>query len=252
MTACLLDCSKAFDKCRFDKLFSKLLERQLPAVVIRALIFIYEEQTACVRLAGRSSNTFNVSNGTRQGSLASPALFAVYLDSLLKQLRQLQLGCHVGGVWMGAASYCDDLILLSPTRSVLQDMLSVCEKYATEHNMVYSTDPNPSKSKTKCMYFCGNIRNVVYPAPVKLNGRDLPWVTSAEHLGHTLHQSCTMDQDIRINRAQYIEKTTEIRNTFSWAHTSQKLKASNIYVGDFYEYNIWQLNSSTVEMYFNS
>lgn len=45
-----LDCSKAFDKCRFDKLFEKLLARKVPAVVIRVLIYIYEEQTAHVKL----------------------------------------------------------------------------------------------------------------------------------------------------------------------------------------------------------
>ena len=34
VAACLLDCSKAFDKCRFDKLFQKLIKKGLPAVVI--------------------------------------------------------------------------------------------------------------------------------------------------------------------------------------------------------------------------
>ena len=34
VTACLLDCSKAFDKCQFDKLFQKLIVKGLPAVVI--------------------------------------------------------------------------------------------------------------------------------------------------------------------------------------------------------------------------
>ena len=43
-----LDRSSAFDKCRFDLLFSKL-EARLPAIVIRALIFIYEKQFAWVR-----------------------------------------------------------------------------------------------------------------------------------------------------------------------------------------------------------
>ena len=37
VTACLLDCSKAFDKCQFDKLFQKLVDKGLPAVVIQAL-----------------------------------------------------------------------------------------------------------------------------------------------------------------------------------------------------------------------
>ena len=44
VTACLLDCSKAFDKCRFDKLFQKLIRKDLPLVVVRVLIFVYQEQ----------------------------------------------------------------------------------------------------------------------------------------------------------------------------------------------------------------
>ena len=63
----LLDCSKAFDKCLFDKLFKKLLEKGLPAIVIRVLIFIYEEQKAHVRWGKVSSETFDITNGTRQG-----------------------------------------------------------------------------------------------------------------------------------------------------------------------------------------
>jgi hypothetical protein len=44
VTACLLDASMAFDKCRFDLLFQKLLNKGLPAVVVRTLIYMYEEQ----------------------------------------------------------------------------------------------------------------------------------------------------------------------------------------------------------------
>ena len=39
--ATLLDCSKAFDKCQFSTLFTKLMERRLPAIVIRMLIYMY-------------------------------------------------------------------------------------------------------------------------------------------------------------------------------------------------------------------
>ena len=53
-----LDCSKAFDKCRFDKLFGKLIDRNVPAIVVRALIYTYEEQTGCVKLAGHRSDSF--------------------------------------------------------------------------------------------------------------------------------------------------------------------------------------------------
>ena len=134
-----LDCSKAFDKCLFNKLFEKLLARNVPGIVIRALVHVYEEQTACVRLLGNNSESFRVTNGTRQGSVLSPALFAVYLDGLLLELRQLKVGCQVGGWWFGATCFADDLFLLAPSRSAAEMMLDICEKYAERHNLVYST-----------------------------------------------------------------------------------------------------------------
>ena len=54
--------------------------------------------------------------------------------------------------------------------------------------ILFSTDPVSAKSKTKCMLVCGQDRVTVYTALVKLIGRDLPWVETALHLGHTLHQ----------------------------------------------------------------
>ncbi len=48
---------------------------------------------------------FPIVNGTRQGSVLSPALFAVYVDGLLKELRSLGLGCHIGGIYMGAVGF---------------------------------------------------------------------------------------------------------------------------------------------------
>ena len=120
VNACLLDCSKAFDKCRFDKLFEKLLSKGLPAIVVQVLIFAYEEQQAWVKLSGKRSSSFSITNGTRQGSVLSPILFSVYLDDLLIELRSLQLGCHIGGWCYGACGFADDLILLAANREVLQ------------------------------------------------------------------------------------------------------------------------------------
>ena len=86
-------------------------------------------------------------NGTRQGSMASPALWSVYLDLLIKELRQLGVGCYVGGIFMGVVVYADDILLMAPTRGSMQMMLDKWQTYAAEHNIMFSTDPNPSKSK---------------------------------------------------------------------------------------------------------
>ena len=253
MNACLLDCSKAFDKCRFDKLFSKLISKGLPHIVVRVLIYIYEEQTGWVKLGGMRSQSFKISNGTRQGSVLSPILFSVYLDDLLRKLRELQLGCHIGGYWLGGCGYADDLILLAPSRDVLQRMLEVCETYASEHNLVFSTDPEPAKSKTKCMYFCGRLGGRVrLPAPLYLDGKALPWVDTAEHLGHTLHQSVTMDKDCLRARGRFIAKTVEIRDQLSFAQPQHILQAVQVMCTDAYGCMLWDLGSDTSEQFFKS
>ena len=252
MSACLLDCSKAFDKCRFDKLFQKLISKGLPAVVVRVLIFVYQEQEGWVKLGGKKSSAFRLTNGTRQGSVLSPILFSVYLDDLLGELRNLQLGCHIGGCWFGASGYADDLILLAPNRQVLQQMVTVCEKYGENHNLVFSTDPVPALSKTKCMLFCGRTGNVKYPDPVQLDGKDLPWVEHAEHLGHTLHQSVTMEMDANRARAKFIGKTVDVREQFRFAHPNQQLQMIDILCCDGYGSMLWELQSDKAEQFFKS
>ena len=47
--AVVLDCSKAFDLCKFDKLFGLLLEKNIPPIIVRILMHSYEEQYAWVR-----------------------------------------------------------------------------------------------------------------------------------------------------------------------------------------------------------
>ena len=123
-------------------------------------------------------------------------------------------------------------------------MLDVCERYGAENNISYSTDPDPKKSKTKCVYMCGNMSSRKYPAPVQLNGRDLPFVTSATHLGHELTQACNMDQDCKIKRADYIDKTVNIRETFSFAEPEQILQGVEKYCCDYYGAMLWPLDSN--------
>ena len=127
VSACLLDCSKAFDKCRFDHIFEKLLQKSVPPIVVRVLICMYEEQAGFVKLGGNKSNCFRITNGTRQGSVLSPAIFSVYLDDLLKELREKGLGCHIGGWWFGICGFADKLILLASVRlSCRRWRVSVC------------------------------------------------------------------------------------------------------------------------------
>ena len=50
----------------------------------------------------------------RQGAILSQAFLAVYCDLIIQELRKLGVGAHVGGVFMGVASYADDVVFGAP------------------------------------------------------------------------------------------------------------------------------------------
>ena len=93
------------------------------------------------------SGTFNTSNGVQQWGVFSPLLLTIYFDQPILSLKDLGVGCHLNGMFVGAFSYADDVTLLDPTNMALKAMLSICTEFASSHNLLFNA------SKTKCMYF---------------------------------------------------------------------------------------------------
>ena len=83
---CLLGASKAFHLVNHEVLFHKLVKNGWPLPVVRFLSSWYRDQQMCVRWGCSLSRSFCVSNGVRRGSVLSPVLFSVNLDSLLDSL----------------------------------------------------------------------------------------------------------------------------------------------------------------------
>ena len=74
----------------------------------------------------------------------------------------------------------------------------------------------------------------------------------AFHLRHTLSKDCTMDQDARCKRAQFIDRTSEIRETFHFAHPKQIIKAGQVYASDAYGFMLYDLSSQSSQSYLKS
>ena len=80
--------------------------------------------------------------------------------------------------------------------------------YAETHNLLFSTDPNPNKSKSKCIYMTGpRLKNAQKPVNLTLNDKILPWVNNATHLGNKLHIYAHTDFDCNIKRARFIDSS---------------------------------------------
>ena len=150
MYVCLLDLSKAFDTVKHDILFKKLSEK-IPPLFLRVVIFSYLHQKCAVKWGNLLSGYFSVTNGVRQGAVASPTFFNVYLDDLFRILKNSELGCTIDEFYYGFLGYADDCALLSPSRQTLQKMLDICETYFTQHGIKISTNTILKKSKTKCL-----------------------------------------------------------------------------------------------------
>ena len=68
---CFLDASKAFERINHDTLFKKLVNRNVPAYIVRLLVFWYSHQQMFVKWGNVMSSVFTVSNGVRQGGVYS-------------------------------------------------------------------------------------------------------------------------------------------------------------------------------------
>ena len=244
--ACAMDMTKAFDLVVHSKLLMKLLAASMPAIVVRIMLVMYLTQFANVRWCGAFSEVFSLRNGCKQGAVLSAIAYCVYVNGLFEKLLKNRSGCWVGGSFLGLLGYSDDNFLLAPSREALQSMLEICEEYAEEHGLKFSTDPDPKKSKTRCLTFLQRDRVI---NPVVLCGNELPWVKSCKHLGNTIVSAVSGDirsQDVRNKRAAFIDRNNDILQEFYFAHPKTTAEVNKIYNSHFYGSVLWNLSSKEV------
>ena len=157
-------------------LFEKLHKRSICTLFLRFLMHSYCNQKIRIEWNSALSGTFNTGNGVKQGGrVLSPLLFTIYLDQLILSLKDLEVGCHLNGMFVGAFSYADDVTLLVPTNMALKAMLNTCAEFAASHNLLFNA------SKTKCMYFNGHRSQAHGVVEFKVTAID--FVDRAELLG---------------------------------------------------------------------
>ena len=194
----------------------------------------------------------------RQGAVLSPSLFSLYIDTLLIDLESSGLGCHIGNYYYGSSAYADDLILLSPTRSGLQEMFDICYSYFNEHEIIISTNPDPAKSKTKCIFFPYGQQEQL-PTPILMGNTKLPWVDEWPHLGNNLNRhdfkypgNGSLKQDLLDKRGKFIGKFHGLFQEFGFMDSDLMLKVIHIYATAFYGSQLWDFSGNDATKLYNS
>ena len=124
------------------------------------------------------SDWFSISAGVRQGGILSPVFYCIYVDDLVRILKEAGIGCHVRNTFLSILLYADDMCLIAPSLRGLQRLLNIVERYCKDWDIML----NPKKSKN--MQFGKRIERL--PSLI-LDGQDIVWVEKWSYLGVTLH-----------------------------------------------------------------
>lgn len=87
-----VDFSKAYDSLSREKVWIKMESFGLPEELIQ-LVKLSVEQSKCkVRVKGKTSSSFEVKTGVRQGDGMSPTLFNISIEEALQEVNKTRGG----------------------------------------------------------------------------------------------------------------------------------------------------------------
>ena len=120
-------------------LFRKLIDCQVPLLIVRILIFWHQMQLVCIKWGTAVSQYFRISNGVRQGGILSPKLFALYMNGLSSALSHCKAGCYINEQCMNHIMYADDICVMAPTAILLYKSCLMCVLNIALQTICYST-----------------------------------------------------------------------------------------------------------------
>jgi len=144
---CFLDTIKAFDYVWHNGLMVKLFEAGICGKMWDIVRLAYSGAQNYIMHNGVLSQPIPVQQSTRQGSFWGAQFFLLYVDPLIKLLRNAKLGAYVGSLYCGAVFHADDIALIAVQRKTLQNMINICYSYNCKWRM------NIHPEKTKIMVY---------------------------------------------------------------------------------------------------
>ena len=132
-----------------------------------------------VRWGKTTSTQFIVANGLKQGRIILNILFNMYMDGLSETLNSSGIGGYLEDAFLNHLCYADDLCLISLSSRGMQQLLNICQSYATNHQLLC----NGAKSFSLCLKY--NTIKIKRPS-FYLGHLKIPMVENCRYLKITL------------------------------------------------------------------
>lgn len=168
MHVAFLDIKAAYDSVDRKILWNRCRDRGFGDEVIRILQRLFDHNSSQVVVNGRRSEPFGIKAGLLQGSVLSPFLYSIFIDSLAEELSN-HASISIGTCRINCTMYADDIAVFAKSAQVLQMLLIHCGRHANLNRYRF----NVAK--------CSVIGNDDYD--YKLAGNSIPKVNTFIYLG---------------------------------------------------------------------
>ena len=134
--AVFIDFSKAFDMVWHNGLLQKLKTIDIQGNMVNFIQNFLTDRKLRVQIGTKHSDTYNLQNGTPQGSVISPTLFNIMIDDIFHN-KQKQVS---------TAKYADDATIWTSSRNIktatkrIQAALNNLQKWAQQWGFIINTD----------------------------------------------------------------------------------------------------------------
>ena len=153
----------------------------------RLLTNVYWKQTAAVRCGDDISEWLDIKQGVRQGWVASPHLFALYM-MIMKELNAMD-GFRIGVTVVNNLRYADDTVIIAESEEQLQRLIYVVVTKSEEKGLYLNS------AKSFAMVF--SKASQIPTCNINVRSKILEQVHSFEYLGSQFTSDARCEKEIR-------------------------------------------------------
>lgn len=221
-----IDLTKAFDTVNRAALWKVLKKLGIPVNMLRVITSFHDGMMASVVSNGESSDLFDVTNGTKQGCVMAPVLFALFFSVMLNYaFADVDTGVKFqfrtsGGIFnhqrfkvktllrrtvIRDLLFADDAALVATSLVEAQQLVdrfsAACKAFGLTISIKKTEvihQPCPTPKQVKGVKQKPPVHN--FPeTPLQVDGKNLKYVRTFTYLGSIVNSSASLDDEI-INR----------------------------------------------------